>query len=297
MNELIAIQKHESMEIFTRRELITPLLLQIEHAATQETADTTTEKGRKAIASMAYRVAQSKTYIESYGKELAAELKELPKLVDANRKYARDFLDALKDTVRKPLDDWEKEQQAIALAEKVLVDHEQAFLDNVEFDVKKQVELERIAKEKADYEAKVLAQAKIAAEEQARREIAESEERARRAVIAAEEQARRAVIESEARALSAEREIIRVQEQAMRDIEIGAQLAMQKAKELQDKKEQIIQEQERIQEKARQQQSNVDAVHGSIIDDWMATGFDPLQSSLILAAVLDGKIRGLRVVY
>lgn len=286
MNELVVIQKHESMEIFTRRELITPLLLQIEHAATQETADTTTEKGRKAIASMAYRVAQSKTYIESYGKELAAELKELPKLVDANRKYARDFLDALKDTVRKPLDDWEKEQEAIALAEKILADHEQAFLDNVEFDVKKQVELERIAKDKADYEAKVLAQAKIAAEEQAKR-----------AVIAAEEQARQAVIAAEARALSAEREIIRVQEQAKRNIEIGAQLAMQKAKELQDKKEQIIQEQERIQEKARQQQSNIDAVHGSIIDDWMAAGFDPFQSSLILAAVLDGKIRGLRVVY
>jgi len=51
------------------------------------------------------------------------------------------------------------------------------------------------------------------------------------------------------------------------------------------------------QEKARQQQDNIDAVHGSIIDDWMAAGFDPLQSSLILAAVLDGKIRGLRVVY
>jgi len=297
MNELVVIQKHESMEIFTRRELITPLLLQIEQAATQETADTTTEKGRKAIASMAYRVTQSKTYIESYGKELAAELKELPKLVDANRKYARDFLDALKDTVRKPLCDWEKEQQAIAFSEKVLVDHEQAFLDNVEFDVKKQVELERIAKEKADYEAKVLAQAKIAAEEQARREIAESEERARRAVIAAEEQARRAVIESEARALSAEREIIRVQEQAKRDIEIETQRATQNAKDAQEKEERIKQEQERIQEKARQQQSNIDAVHGSIIDDWMTAGFDPLQSSLILAAVLDGKIRGMRVVY
>ena len=123
------------MDVFTKRELITPLLEKIEHVATKETFDVSTDKGRKAIASMAYRVAQSKTYIESHGKELAAELKELPKLVDSNRKYVKDFLDALKDKVRKPLDEWEAEQESIKLKAKIELDHEVALLDNIEWEL------------------------------------------------------------------------------------------------------------------------------------------------------------------
>lgn len=113
--EIITIKKSQAMDIFTKRELITPLLEKIEHVATQENFDASTDKGRKAIASMAYRVAQSKTYIESHGKELASELKELPKLVDSNRKYSKDFLDNLRDRVRKPLMNGKKNRQESSL--------------------------------------------------------------------------------------------------------------------------------------------------------------------------------------
>ncbi|OCS62006.1 hypothetical protein BBZ50_02590 [Escherichia coli] len=47
--------------------------------------DITTAKGRKEIASLAYKVAQTKTYLDGLGKDLVAELKEIPKLIDANR--------------------------------------------------------------------------------------------------------------------------------------------------------------------------------------------------------------------
>ncbi|EGT6367902.1 cell envelope biogenesis protein TolA, partial [Escherichia coli] len=48
--------------------------------------DITTAKGRKEIAYLAYKVAQTKTYLDGLGKDLVAELKEIPKLIDANRK-------------------------------------------------------------------------------------------------------------------------------------------------------------------------------------------------------------------
>jgi len=72
-----------------------------------------TEKGRKQYASMARKVASFKTALDSMGKELVDELKDVPKKVDAERKRIRELLDDWRDDVRKPLDDWQAEQDAI----------------------------------------------------------------------------------------------------------------------------------------------------------------------------------------
>jgi colicin import membrane protein len=275
IKEIITIQKAQALDIFTKRELITPLLEKIEHVATQEVFDAGTDKGRKSIASMAYRVAQSKTYIESHGKELAAELKELPKLVDSSRKYAKDFLDALKDRVRKPLDDWEAEQAAIKLKKEIEEKHEEAMFDNIEWELKRKAERDRLDKERADYEAKVLADAEV------------------KAKIAAEERARKEIIEAEARALLAEREAIRVKEKAEFDI-----------KEARIKAEQLI-----IQEEFRRKRElddennrkaikeNVDKVHQSIINDFLAIRLNDKQAAYILDAILAKKIKALTINY
>lgn len=111
--ELVVIEKHEVRAVFTDMTLIDPILQKIADDARSIVADVATVKGRKEIASVAFRVAQSKTYLDGLGKDLVAEMKELPKKVDASRKHMRDFLDALKDEVRKPLDDWEAEQKEI----------------------------------------------------------------------------------------------------------------------------------------------------------------------------------------
>lgn len=106
--------------------------------------DITTAKGRKEIASLAYKVAQTKTYLDGLGKDLVAELKEIPKLIDANRKTVRDRLDELKAKARQPLTDYEEEQARIkaeeakaaaeALAKQIESDHEIAILMDREFD-------------------------------------------------------------------------------------------------------------------------------------------------------------------
>jgi len=69
--------------------------------------DLKTAKGRKAIASLAAKVARSKTHLDALGKELTADQKAATKAVDNERKAMRDELDDLRDEVRRPLTEWE----------------------------------------------------------------------------------------------------------------------------------------------------------------------------------------------
>jgi colicin import membrane protein len=77
--------------------------------------DISTEAGRKAVASLAYKVARSKTALDDMGKELVSDLKAQTGKIDAERRVIRERLDALRDEVRKPLDDFENaEKQRVA---------------------------------------------------------------------------------------------------------------------------------------------------------------------------------------
>jgi hypothetical protein len=73
--------------------------------------DISTAQGRKNCASLAYRVARSKTALDDMGKTLVAEWKSRSAIVDAERRRIRDELDALRDQVRKPLDDYEQAEK------------------------------------------------------------------------------------------------------------------------------------------------------------------------------------------
>ncbi|MDF7627679.1 hypothetical protein PUG46_00180 [Erwiniaceae bacterium L1_55_4] len=106
--DLVFIEKSNAMAVFTTKEQLDPIIEAIEKEARSLVPDTTTKKGRDAIASMAHKVARSKTYIDNAGKDLVAELKALPKQIDESRRVVRERLDALKDEVRRPLTEWEQ---------------------------------------------------------------------------------------------------------------------------------------------------------------------------------------------
>jgi colicin import membrane protein len=74
--------------------------------------DISTKAGRMAVASLAHKVARSKTALDELGKNLVADLKKTTNAIDADRRLLRDKLDALKDEVRKPLTDWEDAEKA-----------------------------------------------------------------------------------------------------------------------------------------------------------------------------------------
>lgn len=81
--------------------------------------DLSTEKSRKAIGSLAYKIARTKTAIDDAGKKLNEDLRKEINVVDAKRREIRDTLDGMRDQVRKPLDDWEaaEEQRENDIAE------------------------------------------------------------------------------------------------------------------------------------------------------------------------------------
>lgn len=89
-----------------------PIIARIEAEARSHAPDLTTVKGRKAIASLAYKIAQSKTALDEAGKALNEEARKQINAVDAERRKARERLDALKDEIRAPLTKWEADEDA-----------------------------------------------------------------------------------------------------------------------------------------------------------------------------------------
>lgn len=104
--------KETALQVFQQPNGLEPYLQKIRAEIDAFVPDVSTRKGREEIASIAHRVARSKTALDGVGKELVAELKEIPKKIDAERKRVRDTLDAWRDEVRAPLNEWEAAEEA-----------------------------------------------------------------------------------------------------------------------------------------------------------------------------------------
>lgn len=199
VTDLVVIEKSNAMAVFTNNEQLDPILEKIEKEARSLVPDVSTKKGRDAIASMAHKVARSKTYIDNAGKDLVAELKALPKQIDESRRIVRERLDALKDEVRRPLTEWEAEQERIKVEEAARIkaeedrkkfesDHEIALLMNDAFDrevaeKKAEAERQRIAHEE-ELKRQAAEQAKREAEEKAAADLAAAKKREEDAIAA-----------------------------------------------------------------------------------------------------------------
>ncbi len=110
---LIELPKVDTIAVFTKPDITQPLLDRIRKEALALVPDTSTPAGRSQIRQMAAKIAKTKTYIDGVGKEIVDDMKSLPKQIDAGRKQFRDYLDALKEEVRKPLTEWEAEQERV----------------------------------------------------------------------------------------------------------------------------------------------------------------------------------------
>lgn len=266
ITDLVVIEKTNALAVFTNQEQLDPLIEAIEKEARSLVPDLSTKKGRDAIASMAHKVARSKTYIDNAGKDLVAELKALPKQIDESRRLVRERLDALKDEVRRPLTEWEAEQERIKAKEAMNAMHEEALVMNAEFD------RQRAAKIEADHEMALLMNEKIDREreearqkaEQAKREHEErikreaeekarheAEEAAKREIEAAAAREREATLAKE----RAEREAKELAEKAERDRIEAEQRAEREKKEAaekaeRDKQQAIAEEQRKAHEEA-----------------------------------------------
>ncbi|MZY97162.1 hypothetical protein [Enterobacter hormaechei] len=228
VTDLVVIEKQNAMAVFTTKEQLDPIIEAIEKEARSLVPDVSTRKGRDAIASMAHKVARSKTYIDNAGKDLVAELKALPKQIDESRRIVRERLEALKDEVRRPLTEWEAEQERIKAEEAMNALHAEALEMNIKFDQ------ELAAKFEADHEMALLMNKDFDRDREEQRRLAEQAQRERdeRLKQEAAEQARRDAeakhkaeieaaarreAEEKARAELAERQRVEAEQRAARE--------------------------------------------------------------------------------
>lgn len=322
--DLVVIEKKNAMAVFTNNDQLDPLIELIEKEARSLVPDVTTKKGRDAIASMAHKVARSKTYIDNAGKDLVAELKALPKQIDESRRVVRERLDALKDEVRRPLTEWEAEQARIAaekaaeeerqrieaeqkaaleaLRKQVEVDHEMALLMNDAFDrdqaeKKAEAERQRIAHEE-EIKRQAEEKAKREAAEKAQREIDAAAAREREAILA-KERAERERIEAQQRA---EREQREAAERAEREKQAAVEAERRKAQEEADRIRREAEQREQVRLAEEKRKADEQARREADVNHRKAIGTDIVkalqantsltrdQAIEVLTAIKDGNI-------
>ena len=313
ITDLVVIEKKNAMAVFTNNDQLDPLIELIEKEARSLVPDVTTKKGRDAIASMAHKVARSKTYIDNAGKDLVAELKALPKKIDESRRIARERLDALKDEVRRPLTEWEAEQDRIKAEEAMNALHAEALAMNEEFDRQLAARIEsdhemallmndafdrELAVKKAEAERQHIAreeEIKRQAEEKAKREAAEQ---AQREIDAAAAREREAILAKE----RAEREQREAAERAEREKQAAVEAERRKAQEEADRirREAEQREQARLAEEKRkadeQARREADVKHRKFVGTEIVkallanTSLSRDQAIEVLTSIKDGNI-------
>lgn len=301
-NELVVIEQSTALDLFTAPEKVNQMLEHIKSLAEEERkeldSDFSVAKNRKAFASLAYKVAQTKTYIDKEGKAVVDKLKELPKKVDASRKIFRDELDALSTDIRKPLTEWEAQEkareEAEALKKQIEVDHEEALQMNELFDLRKaeeerkriarEEEMKRQAAEQARLEAERKAQQEIEAAARREREAKEAAERAEREKQEAIQRAEQAAKEAKEKA---ERDAKEAQERAEREKQLAIEAERKKAQEAEQAR--LAEEERKRQEEAKRQadkehrrkynKETLQALVSNGFDEKLATEFIKLVAS------------------
>lgn len=83
----------------------------IEKEIEETPVDVSTEKGRKALISLAYKISQTKTGLDASAKGLTEDQKDMIDAVNEERREMRETLDKLRDQVRGPVTAWETKEK------------------------------------------------------------------------------------------------------------------------------------------------------------------------------------------
>lgn len=319
VTDLVVIEKQNAMAVFTTKEQLDPIIEAIEKEARSLVPDVSTRKGRDAIASMAHKVARSKTYIDNAGKDLVAELKALPKQIDESRRIVRERLDALKDEVRRPLTEWEAEQERIKAEEAMNAMHAEALVMNESIDLQRAIQFE------ADHEMALLMNDKFDREREEKRRLAEQAQRERdeRLKQEAAEQARRAAeakhkaeieaaarreAEEKARAELAERQRIEAEQRAAREkqeAEARAEREKEEAVAAERRRQEEAEAARLAEEKRKAEEEALRAadkehrrtINRRVIADLIAQGIPEEFAQKALLAIAGGKVQDAHIKY
>lgn len=260
-NELVVIEQATALDLFKTptkaQELVNYVSGEVAKELVElEKLDLSVGVNRNKYISLAAKVTKTKTYVEGIGKEIAADLKELPKLVDSSRKLIKDQLDKISEAVRKPVTDWEIADEARKAAEELArimpYLHAEALEMNAEHDkliaeAKAEAERKRIAYED-ELKRQAAEQARLEAEQKAQQEIEAAAQREREAKEAAE----RAEREKQEAIERAKQEAKEAQELADREKQLAIEAERKKAQEAEQAR--LAEEERKRKEDAKRQE-------------------------------------------
>ncbi|MEQ5740574.1 cell envelope biogenesis protein TolA [Providencia rettgeri] len=291
-NELVVIEQATALDLFKApakaQELVNFVAGEVAKELVElEGLDLNVGVNRNKYISLAAKVTKTKTYVEGIGKEIAADLKKLPKLVDESRKLIKDQLDKLSEEVRKPATDWEiadkERQEAEELARIMPYLHAEALEMNAEHDrliaekeaqrIAHEEELKKQAAEQARLEAEQKAQQEIEAAAQREREAKEAAERTEREKQEAIQLAEQAAKEAQERAEREKQAAIEAERKKAHEAE-QARLAEEERKRKEDAKRQEDKEHRRV-----FNQEALKALVSNGFDEKLATEFIKLVAS------------------
>ncbi|MGE4743603.1 hypothetical protein AB8904_21935 [Yersinia enterocolitica] len=292
---------------------IDALIDNVRKTAGSVVGDLKTTKGRGVYITMADQVRKSKTAFEVRAKELVAELKARPALIDANRKKFRDEMDKIAVEIRKPVTEYEAEQERLKqveeakkkaeqLAAEIEVAHEMALLMNDAFDrdaKAKADEVERLRKAHEEFIAQQAAEkAKREVEEKAKRDIEAAEQRERDAKLAQERAEQKAEQDKKDAATKAERE----KQEAIAAEKLKAQQEAERVqREAKQKEDARLAEEKRVADEAAKRAANEKhrkAVGTEIVAALLGrTSITREQAIEVLIALKDEEIPHTRISY
>ncbi|MEF7906812.1 hypothetical protein U9396_18425 [Escherichia coli] len=287
--------------------------------AVNEVPDLSTKKGRDRVASLAAQVSRSKTAIEKPGREYLKRLKEAVRPAEAEIKRFVDACDELRDATRRPLTEWEAEQERIKAEEAMNAMHAEALEMNENIDLQRAIQFE------ADHEMALLMnkdfdrereeqrrqaeQAQRERDERLKQEAAEQARRDAEAMHKAEiEAAARREAEEKARAELAERQRVEAEQRAAREKQEAIAEEKRKAQEEADRikreaeakeKARLAEEQRKVEEEARRaaDKEHRRTVNRRVIADLIAQGIPEEFAQKALLAIAGGKVQDAHIKY
>jgi hypothetical protein len=110
--DMVSIVEANPVVVLLEPEKFDILLAQMQQESRAHVADVTTEKGRKAIGTVAFKVSRTKTAIEAAAKGLTEDWRKKTQAVNATRNHIVETLDALRDEILRPRTEWEAAEEA-----------------------------------------------------------------------------------------------------------------------------------------------------------------------------------------
>lgn len=273
------------------------------------------------VRSFAYKITRTRTTIDNAGKELVAEYKEIPRLIDATRRRLREELDAIRDEVRKPLTELEEDEKARIQGHEynirgmlLRLECEDLDLQELELNIdwinsvevdeswdefqaeaqaaKDQV-LVKLMKTRDDLKKRLAEQAEL---ERLRAEAAKREQEEREARIA-QEASEKARLEKEL----AEKREAEAKAEAERQVQLAKERAEREVKEAVEaerkRQEQEAQAKKEAEAKRQAEIAHRGRVHAEIMADMAKAGLGERQAGSLLNSMRSNEIRNVKIIY